>query len=412
MSRYIFHYVNILFILLLCALIPSEATAQKELEDLQKKKKALEEQIRYTNSLLSQASRDRQASLSQLQLLDNNIKNRQQLINTLSSEIRYLNREISRNTRMIRELNQELEQLKEAYARMIYHAYKTRSRHHRLMFIFSSKDFNQAYRRMRYYKQYGEYRRKQAALIVEKREALAEKNAQLKLATEERTARMAEREQERQQLRHKRANQNETIEALKNKEQELQREIAQKQQQARALDQEIQRAIAEATRAAETTDHTTTPAFALTPEQVELSQDFASNRGLLPWPTQRGVITSQFGRRRHERLTNIEEDNSGITIQTHTNAQARAVFSGEVKKVLTIGGRQAVLVQHGKYFTLYDNMATVTVRPNQHIQTGDIIGTLRSSSDTNTAELNFQVWEARKRGNPERHDPQQWLLPR
>ncbi len=412
MSPYIFHRPYIIILLLLSALSSPALMGQTEMEELQKKKKALEEEIRYTNKLLSQTSRDRQASLSQLQLLDNNIKNRQQLINTLNSEIRYLNREISKNTREIKQLNHELEQLKEEYARMIYHAYKTRSRHHRLMFIFSSEDFNQAYRRMRYYKQYGDYRRKQAALIVEKREALAEKNAQLKQDTEERAARMGEREQERQQLREKRTNQNETIEELKSKEQELQREIDQKQEQARALDQEIQRAIAEATRAAEHTDETEAHSFALTPEQVELSEDFASNKGRLPWPTHRGVITSHFGRRRHDGLSNIEIENSGVTIQTSQNAQARAVFSGEVKKVLTIGGRKAVLVQHGKYFTLYDNLATVVVTPGQYIQTGDIMGTLRSSSDANTAELNFQVWEARKRGTPEKHDPQHWLLPR
>ncbi|MFO8054544.1 MAG: peptidoglycan DD-metalloendopeptidase family protein [Bacteroidales bacterium] len=402
----------ILPVLIFCAGLSLYGQTKKE--ELRKEKQEIEETIRYTNKLLSETADDKKSSLKQLSLLEQSVKNREQLITTISSEVAYLNDQIRQNKREISRLNQELEQLKDEYAKMIYHAYKTRSRYHRLMFIFSAEDFDQAYRRLKHFRQYADYRRKQAALINEKKEKLSERNATLKEDTERKTDLLANKEQERRKLKAEKEGHSQTVHNLQEKEQQLKRELAQKRAQAEELENEIERIIAAEMAEAETAtpDESPSPEFKLTPEQVELSDDFTSNKGKLPWPTKRGIVSSKFGRNAHENLQGIVELNNGITIQTSKNAEVMAIFSGKVTKVISIGGKKAVLLQHGDYFTLYDHLADVTVNPGQSISTGDVIGIVKTDRDSNRSEINFQIWQARKKGQPEKLNPALWLLPR
>lgn len=388
--------------------------AQDKKEKLKEKKEKIEQDIRYTNKLLSETKKNKKTTLSQLNLINRQINSREQLINTISSEVEYLKRQINENESEIDNLNHELEELKEEYAEMIYHAYKIKSRYHKMMFIFSADGFDQAYRRLRYLRQYNNFRRKQAELIREKKQNINKKIAQLKEDTEQKVNLLAQKEQERQKLKGEKQGQNQAIEELKNRESQLRTELKQKQAQARKLEKEIERIIAaEMAKASEQPEEESrTPEFKLTPEQVALSDDFTSNKGKLPWPTKRGQISSTFGRHAHKKLKGIQEINNGITISTSPNSKALAVFGGKVTKVISISNKKAVLIQHGDYFTLYDNLKAVEVSPGKQVETGDVIGTVKTENSSGETEINFQIWRAKSSGQPEKLNPQKWILSR
>lgn len=404
-----------LMLALFCWVLLVPLQAQDKKQQLEEKKKKLEQDIRYTTKLLSETEESKRSTLSQLSLINSRIRSRAQLITTISSEVEYLREQIKSNEREIKELNTELEELKEEYARLVYHAYKTKSKYHKMMFVFSAENFNQAYRRLKYLRQYGDYRKKQAELIKEKKNRLNEKIAQLKQDTERKVDLLANKEQERQKLKSEKEGQSKVVQSLKSRESQLKRELRRKQAQAQELEREIERIIAAemAKNRSETPESPSAePEFSLTPEQVALSDDFTGNKGKLPWPTKRGEISSTFGTHAHKTLVGIVETNNGITIATSKNSNAHAVFKGQVTKVITISNKKAVLVQHGQYFTLYDNLATVNVKPGQEISTGDVIGKIRTDSSSGTTEINFQIWRASTKGSSHKLNPQGWLLPR
>lgn len=389
-------------------LLPSLQAQDKE-EELRRQKKKIEDDIRYTNQLLSETQQSRKTSLTQLSLIRRKINSREQLIATISSEVDYLKNKISQNQNSIDELNQELDELKDEYAKMIYHAYKTKSKYHRIMFVFSADGFDQAFRRLKYMRQYSEYRKKQARLIQEKKAELNQLIADLKQDRKEKVELLARKEQERAKLRSERTTHSRSVENLKSKEQELRISLQQKQTKARELEKKIEEIIR--SEMAKKEGGPEQPKFRLTPEQVELSDNFTRNKGRLPWPTVRGRISSYFGTHVHEKL-HVEEINNGITIQTTSNATVRAVFNGTVTKVIRIGNKRAVLVRHGEYFTLYDNLMRVQVHPGDEVKTGDTIGVIKTDNSSGTTELNFQIWKARSNADAQKLDPAEWLLKR
>lgn len=409
---------NLIWMILIPALslcFADAAFAQEKKEKLEEKKKKIEQDIRYTNRLIKETAKSRKSSLNELSLIESSINSRQQLINTIDSEVDYLKEEISSKQREIDRRNKELEILKEEYAKMIYHAYKTQSRYHKLMFVFSSEDFNQAYRRLKYLRQYGDFRKEQAQKINEKKKELNQKIARLKENKEQKVELMARKQREKQKLKDEKQGKDEVISSLSEKEQKLKQKLQRKRAKAKELEKEIERIIArEMAKAKKSAGKSkeASPKFKLTPEQVELSENFTSNKGKLPWPTRRGIVSSSFGRHAHPKLRGVVEYNNGITIQTSENAQALAVFRGSVKKVISIANKKAVLIQHGDYFTLYDNLKTVNVGPGDVVETGQSIGTIKKDNDNGFTQINFQIWQARQNKRPEKLNPSAWLLSR
>mgnify|MGYP006277179097 FL=1 len=401
--------ISLLIIVIM--LLSLQTTAQETEEELREKKKKIEQDIRYTNKLLSETRQNKKTTLSRLTLIRNKIRNREQLIATIGSEVNYLKREIANNERTIKRLNLELEELKEEYAKLIYHAYKTKSRYHKLMFVFSADGFDQAYRRLKYLRQYGDYRKKQARLIQAKKEKLNQTIAELKEDKDQKINLLAQKEQERQKLRTEREGKGETIEKLKSQESQLRSSLTHKRQVAKELEDQIQKIIAAQMKETKAEETGSSPEFRLSPEQVELSDNFTKNKGKLPWPTKRGKVSSTFGKHRHAEL-GVEEINNGITIQTSKNASALAVFNGKVTKVISIGNKKAILIQHGDYFTLYDNLSITKVTPGDEVSTGDIIGTIKTDNSSGETEVNFQIWQAASGKEPDNLNPSGWLLPR
>ena len=276
--------------------------AQDRKADLQQEKKHIEKEIAYTNKLLGQTQKNRRSTMDELVVLKQKIRQRERLINTIKAEVILLNNEINETTDSIFSLKVELKKLKEEYAKMIYYAYRNRSSYDRLVFLFSSRDFNQAYRRLKYFQQYGAYRRMQAELIIKTQANLLEKEQQLELQKADQQSLLVEEQNEKDLLENEKGDTDRTVQNLSQKEKELKASLRVKEKAAAKLQKTIENIIAEEIRLAEERARAeatskTSSGFALTPEELQLSESFANHKGKLPWPTERGIVSSTAARR-------------------------------------------------------------------------------------------------------------------
>ena len=404
------HNKNIFPVLLVFLFLGMQATgmAQSEKEELRKNKEKLEKEIELTSKLLEETRKSRKSSMNELVLINKKIEQRQQLINNIEAEVYYLNNAIIYNQKRISELEQKLERLRDEYAKMIQAAQQNQDNMTRLMFIFSSESFNQAIKRMQYFRQYGHYRREQSLLIQNTQDSIRNKNEELREMRQRKISLKSEQEIEKQNMVEAKQQKNQTVQQLSKKEKDLLAEIRAKEKEAKALQNAIEKVIAEeiarAEEAAEESDTdkpTIKRTFDLTPDQVKLSDNFASNRGKLPWPTEQGIISSTFGEHPHAVLKYIKTNNNGIDIITARGEKARAVFDGKVTNILSMpNAKKAIIVRHGEYLTVYANLRTVDVTVGQQIKTRQPLGTIFTDDDDNKTELHFEVWKGKNLQNP------------
>ncbi len=404
-----------LLVLFMCAFLGSAGLyGQDKKASLQEEKKQIEAEIAYTNNILERTRENRQHSIDGLAILRQKIRQRERLINNIRSELALLDREISRTGDSIFTLSAELKNLKEEYARMIYYAYRNRNAYDRLVFIFSSSDFNQAYRRIRYFQQYASYRRTQAELITKTQSMLSAKELELEQQRTEKQELLAQQQEEQKQLENEQQDVDRTIQDLGRQEKELKASLKEKEKAVARLEKAIEEIIAEEIRLAEErarAEAGTSGAgggFALTPEEKLLSDNFASNRGKLPWPTERGVVSGTFGEHQHPVLPRVKVKNNGIDILTAEGEYARAVFSGEVTRVISVPNfNNVVIVRHGEYLTVYSNLDEVLVSKGQQVSTKEPVGRIYTNRNENKTQLHFEIWKAK-----ELMDPSSWLTTR
>ncbi len=374
-------------------------------DELEREKDKLEQEIRLTSRLLRETRETAEAGLGQLNILNSQINRRQELLGTIQNEVRIINRRIASLELSVKGLEEDLEELKESYARMIRHAARNRDANQRLMFIFSSGDINQAYLRLRYLQQYGRHRRKQADRIQETRARLEEQITTLGAERERQQELLRRQRDEVRSLAREKTEQEQSVERLKSREEELRDQLQQQEREAQALQDEIRRVIAEERRRAqeraEAEGRETTDMFAMTPEEQLISDNFAGNRGSLPWPVERGVITGSFGQQAHPALPGIQISNNGIDISTAEGEPARAIFEGTVSRVISVpGGFYAVIIRHGEYLSVYSNLSDVLVRNGQSVdirQEIGVVGTNRSKAKTT---LHLEIWKGNDKQNP------------
>ncbi len=384
------------------------AVGQTAIKDsLQTKKKEIEKDIEYTSKLLEETQKVKINSLNELTVLNTQIEKREELIQTMSAEMIILDVQINKNNTELDELNTELLELKKEYARMIYYAFKNRNAYDRLMFIFSSSDFNQAYQRLKYFQQYSEYRKEQAALIQKKQSELEEKIREIEQQKTEKISLVEQKEKEVQRLDEEKTEKNMTLTGLGKKETELKKNLREKEQAAQRLQEAIEAIIAEEIRksAASAKTPSKTTEFALTPEEKIVSENFSANYGKLPWPTERGVISGTFGEHPHPVLEGIKVKNNGIDILTNTGSQARAVFEGEVSRVISVPKfNNVVIIRHGEFLTVYSNLDRVIVTMGDAVTTKQPIGTILTDETRTKTELHFEIWKGKELLNP-----QEWI---
>jgi murein hydrolase activator len=395
-----------LFLCISCSLAVS-LFAQTNKKDLQKKKEQLRKDIEFTNRLLNDTKEKKSISIGQLVTLNKKITIREELINTINDEIVDLNHQIAQINIQIEGLSRELTQLKEEYSRMIVYAYKNQGAYKRLVFLFASSDFNQAYKRMKYLQQYGNYRKKQAQLIQSKQGELSVKIEELVSKKSSKKDLLSREQLEKRELDSEKTQQWTLLQSLQEKEKVLRQELKKKQKAEeamnRAIEDLVKKEIEEARKKAEAAGkkNVTKGNVFMDPGNQKLSSNFESNRGKLPWPVEQGVITSTFGVHPHPALKGILLNNNGIDINSSRGATARAIFEGQVTGVVSIpGAYKSIIVRHGDYRSVYSNLEEVFVKMGDKVTTRQDIGRIHTDESDNRTEINLQIWKGETRLDP------------
>ena len=397
-------------------------------EDLEKKRREIQQEIASLQEAQSTISKDKKASVSQLKLIERKLKSRYAVINNLNDEMDLIDNTIFSNNREIYRLQKQLDTLKQQYAKTIEYSYKNRSSYDMLNFIFTATSFNDAVKRATYLKSYRKYRDEQVGNINRTQKELAQRIEMLTANKQEKGKVLEEQNKQKIILEGEQKEKNQFVSKLKAREKEIEKEVAAKKKVERSLQSSIaaiiKREIEAAKRKAEeearklasstaakpaekapvagpSSTATVRKANILenTPEVTKVSVGFENNRGNLPWPVDKGTITSSFGRQRIEG-TKIDEDNSGITIQTLSGAPVKAVFEGVVTTVYDVAGSQTVTIKHGKYFTTYFNLSTVSVAKGAKVSMGQAIGKAAENFDGD-GEILFMLNEEMRFVNPE-----------
>lgn len=369
----------------------------QNLESLRSERLKQMEEIEYTEKLLEQISASRKDKVSQLNLLSKQIRSRENVLANLRGELNYLERNIRNNEKEVEILTKEIKGLKDDYARMIYRAYLTNNSYDKVQYILAARDFNQAYKRLKYIQQYGQFRRGQALKIQDKSLALEKEVSELEASRSEQKKLLLERQGEVYQLNKEKSSQNKYAQELGRREKQLKQELREKMKIYDKIDKEIQRILA-----ASMKESGGSAGVNLTPEMKIVSNDFTQNKGRLPWPTERGVITERYGKHKHPVLKKVMVDNPGINITTNKSEPIRAVFKGLVKNVFQVpGANLAIIIQHGEYFTVYQGLVDVTVKKGDEVEIKQNIGRAFAGPNESSSQLHFEVYKGIERMNPE-----------
>ncbi len=369
-------------------------------KDLENKKQELQKEIEYQNKLLNEVKKNKNRSMIQLAILNNKIARQQELISTIGKELNLIDENISETKQGIYLKETELKILKNDYAKIIFASYKNRDSYSRLMFLFAAQDFNQAFQRIKYMEYYTEARKKQAGLIEDTQRQLQTKKQELENRKEQQSKTLTQKEIETGNLSKEKKNKEVVLTDLQKKEKDIRAEIKKKKEQAEKLRRAIEKVIdAEIKKSNPKSD---SKKITLTPEEKELSDNFANNKGKLPWPLTEGVITESFGTHNHPDLPGIKVSNNGVNIGTNKGANVRAVFNGTVVAVASVGGLagKVVIIKHGEYLSVYSNLDEAFVKSGEKIKTKQSIGKVLTD-DNSTTELHFEIWKGQSMMNPE-----------
>ena len=371
-------------------------------KDLENKKQELQKEIEYKNKLLDEVKKNKNRSMIELAILNSKIARQQELISTINRELDMIEGDISETKQTIRLKETELKILKDDFARIIYASYKNRDSYSRLMFLFSSTDFGQAYQRIKYLQYYSEARKKQAGMIEDNQRQLQTKKQELETKKEQQSRSLGEKQTETVVLSKQKKNKEVVLTDLQAKEKDIRAEIKKKKEQAEKLRKAIEKVIDDQIKKSNPSAKSNTKTITLTPEEKDLSNDFESNKGKLPWPLAEGVITESFGTHDHPDLPGIKVSNNGINIGTNKGANVRAVFNGTVVAVASVGGLEGkvIIIKHGEYLSVYSNIEESFVRSGDKIKTKQSVGKVLTDDNAGT-ELHFEIWKGQSMLNPE-----------
>ena len=391
-------FIKICFVLLTF----SSLFAQSRTE-LQKRKKQLLEEIELSNSVLDQTLAAKNVSVHQLKALKQKIAIRSQLIRTIQKEVGYIKEEVQMSIRQQELLVADLDLLKISYSKLVLQAYKSSRHFNRLLFLFSSSDFQQAYKRLFYIRQISKYRMFQAAEIEQKNLDLEKSIVVLKNQRSIKQNLISDKRLENQLLNQEQAQESVSLATLAEKEKDLKKELKDKRNKRKTIQKEIEKIIAEELRKVNASG--STKAFASTPEAIALSKSFTANKGKLPWPVAKGLVISKFGKQKHPVLSGVVIENNGIEIATESHSTCRAVFNGKVSTVLSMpNGIKVVMVRHGEYISVYSNLSEVYVVKGETVSTKSPLGIVLTSQHDGSTMLDFQLWKVSDKLNP-----QKWL---
>ncbi|WP_448700747.1 murein hydrolase activator EnvC family protein [Mucilaginibacter sp. AW1-3] len=421
---------------ILFILLGTVKTFAQSSDDLKRQREQLNQQLEKLNHDLQETSNNKKSTLRELNLIKAKIALREEEIKNMNSQIRLLDNQISDNTNTVHSLQNQLNQLKKEYAAMVLFAFRNKSAYNKLMFVFVAKDFNQAYKRLKYMQQIGAYRERQAHYITGTQKNLNNKIVELDKNKKEKSTLLVDQEKQKATLGKEKKDQDQVLTDLSKNQKQLKQQIAEKQRIARALDRQLiltirreaederrklaaqqaaaQKAAADKARAENRPApvvvtpkrpvKTTSESLEATPEAAKASNDFLGNKGRLPWPVAAGVITQNFGAFYTD---GIKDENNGINIKTSKDATVRAVFDGDVVMVADVAGTYTVVVRHGGYFTVYSNLRTASVSKGQKVSYKQAVGAPATEPTTGDYEVVFEVLKGENYQNPT-----SWLAPK
>jgi septal ring factor EnvC (AmiA/AmiB activator) len=421
--------VSLLFICM-TSVLWSQSSQQEKLEQ---RKAEIQKEIRDNEKLLLSVKSKEKSAMNVFMIQKNKIRLKEILINTSEKQAKYLANDMYINQMEINKLNKELAVLKEDYAKMIVKSYKSRSEQSRAMFILSSDNFLQAYKRAQYLKQYTSFRKNQGEEIKSKSVELVNYNNKLSVQKIAKQKLIAENEKEKIGLVKEKQEQEKLVNSIKKDRNKIVSDIRKKQRESKTIDKQIDRlireAIAEANRkaalekakaralaknanaspkevaAAIAKEPVSSSRIELTPEAKLIADNFRANRGSLPWPVEKGFISLGYGDQAHPIYNTLVIHNSGVEITTNEGASARAVFGGEVASVMVLSPvNKAVMIQHGDYFTIYQNLSSVSVNKGDKISIKQVLGRVRTNGDTGKTVIKFLLLQ-----NTTYTNPQGWL---
>ena len=373
---------------------------QKRLEE---KRERLQKEIDEINRLMFAEKKQKGTILDQLEVLDQKINVRQQLIRVTNQQSNLLSRQINANIRNITKLREDLEILKKEYAGMIQKSYQNRSQQNRLMFLLSSETFFQALKRMQYMKQYTQYRKKQGEEIAEKTIELTSLNQDLTEQRKEKEILIAQNLRAKNQMLNEIKSQKELLKTIRQNESKYAAEIRKKTEETRRIDREIENLIKSAIAASNReAGSTAESSFVMTPEAALMAKNFSQNKGRLIWPVERGIKRQGYGVYSDALYPGIKHRSNGVIIATDEGAKARAVFDGEVIAILAVpGGNKGVQIKHGNYISTYYNLSDLYVKKGDRVLAKDELGEIYTNRFNGLTQLKFYLYRDATRLNPE-----------
>ena len=381
-----------LYFLLIILFSPMYGQTKAELED--QRKKTLEE-ISYVDNLLKETEKERKEGINELKIIGNKLNLRESIINGFRQEINLLAERVDLNNIAIDMMESDMVLLKGDYSKAVLSSYKSSKSNSELGYILSASDFNQGYKRLKYLQQVTKFRRRETEIILELKSQIEATREDLEKDLNKLSDLKRREEQQKNLLQGEQNKKQKLVKSLNSKERQLQKDLEEKRRIARKIESEIARMIEEERRKGTKVDQT--------PEQRLISDNFAENKGRIPWPVERGVITSHFGLQDHPVLKYVKENNIDIEITSSGLTPVRSVFRGEVARVFSINGaNMAIIIRHGKYLTVYQNLINVKVKTGDKVETKQEIATVYCDTDNGEKSiLKFMVTEDKVTMDPE-----------
>ena len=367
----------------------------QSVESLEKKIQSIQQDIKLAEKLLKETSKDKETSINQVNLLQTQINQRENLIKTYQNQINAINKDIQKNKDKISVLEKDMALYRKEYANLLLINYRNSGKANNLLFIFSSEDFNQAMRRIRYVKELN-------GLVKDKIEEIDSTQIKINLQLEknernkkDKESILAKEKAERATLMKERDKLNTDIAALKKKEKQIQKDINTKEKQAKDLKKQIEKIIAEEIKKAKEREESAKKNNTKSID-YNLSNNFAQNKGKLPYPVDQGIITGKYGSSQHPTQKKVIINNNGVDISTTKGSKAKSIFDGEVCFITSQGNNNVILIRHGLYFTLYSNLDKVYVKTGEKVSTGEEIGRIHTNVNDGKTILHFEIWQENK----------------
>lgn len=390
-----------LILMLVLATAFSAGAQSSSVKRLENQRAQLEKDIARLNSMLNQNTMRSSEILSSLTLVRRKISAREQIIASYDQTLKILNDSLRMCQRDLDRLQARHDTLQHYYSRLVRGAYKNRDTRLWYMYVLSSGSVSQAFNRMGYFRNLSSQMSDQAVKV---KEAAAELEAQkvrlnkIKAETNQMKQKVVD---ERTKLRTEEGDASKMVDKLKKDRKTYEKQLKEKNRQKEELNRKIADLIRQQTKkqsgsGKKSSGRKTTS----TQVDTKLSNEFAANKGRLPWPVE-GTVVERFGKHAHPVYKNVQlPQNNGVTLVVKRESQVKAIFNGTVTQVVVLPGyNQCVLVNHGEYFTLYSKLKSVTVKAGQKITTGQVVGTV----DTIGGEdlFHFELWKGSTPQNPE-----------